>query len=314
VLGQLGDPRPGVCTLPPPLVEFAGRSFLIGSTREEAEQAGLAYERYYWERGEKEMAKAAKRWPENEINDRPVTLAPFALARYPLTNAQYALFIADGGYEPSQPWWDVAGRAWLLRDDQATAGLASWQRRQFKWQPEFWDDARFGAARPNQPVVGVSWYEATAFCGWLTQNRRYNPAGDVYRLPSEAEWEYAARGPHRRRYPWGDAEPDGERANFEQVYAGTTAVGCFALGATPEGLYDLAGNVWEWTGSVSMPYPYDSDDGREDSRDPAKKHFTLRGGCWNLRSVYLRASYRDYVAPDFRDINLGCRLARHPPV
>jgi formylglycine-generating enzyme required for sulfatase activity len=163
-----------------------------------------------------------------------VRLAPFALARYPVTNAQYQIFMQHGGYDPSAPWWDDAARAWLARDDAATPGLHEWQRRKHKDQPEFWDEERFGSARPNHPVVGISWYEATAFCRWLT---RYLNDGFEYCLPSEAEWEYAARGTTRRTYAWGDEEPDGERANCNEIYNGTTAVGCFARGATPEGVY-----------------------------------------------------------------------------
>src|SRR5215211_779422 len=117
---------------------------------------------------------------------------------------------------------------------------------------------------PNHPVVGISWYEAMAFCRWLTQQQEY-----VYTLPSEAEWEYAARGAARRIYPWGDTEPDGERANFDGTHNGTTAVGCFASGATPEELLDMAGNVWEWTRSEYRPYPYDQNDGRETPDEPA---------------------------------------------
>src|SRR5262249_26393529 len=161
-------------------------------------------------------------------------------------------------------WWDDAARAWLARDDAATEGLEDWQRRRFKDQPEWWNDEKGGRMRPNQPVVGVSWYEATAFCRWLTEHPVYNPESHAYVLPSEAEWEYAVRGHERRPYPWGTEEPDGERANFEEIYDGTTAVGCFPRGATPEGVYDLAGNVREWTRSEYTNYPYDPHGGRED--------------------------------------------------
>jgi formylglycine-generating enzyme required for sulfatase activity len=163
-------------------------------------------------------------------------------------------------------------------------------------------------------VVGISWYEAVAFCTWLTEHQTYNPDGYTYLLPSEAEWEYAARRATRRTYPWGNEKPDAERANFNRVYNGTSAVGCFAPGATPEDqIHDLAGNVWEWTRSVYRDYPYDPTDGREDKDNPADNTYVLRGGGWDLRSCYLRASPRFNFAPDDRYGHIGCRLARRLP-
>ena len=311
VLARLGDPRPGVCDLPPAMVELPGGSFMIGSTAEEAEAAGRAWEQYWLQKGDKETAKQARKWPEDEINSRPLALAPFAIGRYPVTNGQYRRFIEAGGYDPDAPWWDEAARAWLARDDAATEGLVDWQRRTRKDQPEFWDNETFGSARPNHPVVGVSWYEAMAFCRWLTQHLN---DGYVYLLPSEAEWEYAARGGTRRTYPWGDDDLDPERASYDQTYGSTTlAVGCFPRGSTPEGVLDLAGNVWEWTRSEYRPYPYDPRDGREDGADPARKSFTLRGGSWLDLPLYLRAAYRVRDTPVYRNADVGFRLARHPP-
>jgi formylglycine-generating enzyme required for sulfatase activity len=271
LLGDLGDPRPGVCTLPPAMVEFPGGLFTIG---EPTGKLGYGHEE----------------------NDQPSTIAPFAIARYPVTNAQYALFLDDDGYHADARWWDAAGREWL--------------RQSGRTAPLLWNHERFGITRPNHPVVGVTWYEATAFCRWLT---RYLNDGFEYCLPSEAEWEYAARGTTRRTYAWGDEEPDGERANCNKIYNGITAVGCFARGATPEGVYDMTGNVWEWTRSEYRRYPYDPNDGREDGAEPARKRFTLRGGGWYYPSILLRASYRFSSAPDLLNNFVGLRLARHPP-
>ncbi|PDW02298.1 formylglycine-generating enzyme family protein, partial [Candidatus Viridilinea mediisalina] len=277
VLAVVGDPRPGVCTLPPPMVEFAGGSFVIGICKTEIDVVQRDIDAFIsnnpnqpvkkTEKSSKEMGFSVLIYTQKnknqviqgfynhfyyQVNDQPLLLRPFALARYLVTNAQYQRFIEAGGYDPTQPWWDVAGRAWLRRNDQATDGLADWQRRRHKQQPAWWTDPRFGKARPNHPLVGISWYEATAFCAWLTH---YLRDGSVYRLPSEAEWEYAARGVLRRPYPWGEETPDGERANFAGTHNGTSAVGCFPLGATPEGILDLAGNVWEWTRSEYRSYP-----------------------------------------------------------
>ncbi len=288
VLTAVGDPRPGVATLPPAMVEIAGGTFVIGKSEEEVGD-------------------------DDEINDQPVTVETFELARYPLTNAQYKLFIDDDGYNPERSWWDEAGRAWLQRDDEATEGLTDWQKRDHKHHPEWWNHEQFGIARPNYPVVGISWYEAVAFCRWLTQHQDYNPEGYVYRLPTEAEWEYAARRDTRRTYPWGNEEPDGERANYGQNPEGTTAVGLFPRGATPDGLQDMAGNAWEWTGSIFKPYPYDPTDGRENTNNPAGRTLVLLGGGWYYQSIYLRASNRGNNSPDIRNLALGFRPARHLP-
>jgi formylglycine-generating enzyme required for sulfatase activity len=310
-LGWLGDPRPGVCTLPPAMVRIAGGEFLIGILPEEQEAYFQAFKRDYPDGDNDKFRNFTRNW----INDHPLTLPTFELARHPLTNAQWKLFIDEGGYNPDAPWWDEAGRAWLRRDDDATKGLEPWQKRQYKQHPEFWHSDQFGIARPNHPVVRISWYEAVAFCKWLTEHQKYNPDGYTYLLPSEAEWEYAARRATRRTYPWGDEEPDAERANFNRVYNGTSAVGCFAPGATPKDqIHDLAGNVWEWTRSVYRDYPYDPTDGREDTDTPTDKTFVLRGGGWLDRSYYLRASGRGYFrAPDFHYYHIGCRLARRLP-
>ncbi|MBX0331552.1 SUMF1/EgtB/PvdO family nonheme iron enzyme, partial [Oscillochloris sp. ZM17-4] len=270
VLAVVGDPRPGVCTLPPPMVRITGGSFVIGEPK-------------------------GKHKHDDEINDQLVTVGSFDLARYPVTNAQFKDFIDAGGYDLTAPWWAIGG---------------DWLRKEGAITPRLWDDSRFGIARPNHPVVGVNWYEATAFCHWLTDHHLND--GYTYCLPSEAEWEYAARGSQRRTYPWGNPEPDDERANFNRRYNGTTAVGCFPAGATPgTGLLDMAGNVWEWTRSAYQPYPYDPQDERVDGAEPVQKRFTYRGGAWFNRPIYLRAAYRVSYSPDNHDHVVGFRLARH---
>jgi formylglycine-generating enzyme required for sulfatase activity len=235
LLGRLGDLRPGVCTLSPAMVPIVGGSFVIGNTRKEY-RAIMAAEQ------DESLEQEAKDWYADTVNSQLVELAAFELARYPVTNAQFALFMAAHGYDPSQFWWDVAGKAWLVRDDAATEELELGPHRTFKDRPEYWNDERSGIARPNHPVVGVTWYEAMAFCRWLTDILN---DGYAYRLPSEAEWEFAARGIRRRPYPWGDDAPDSERVNFDGTYLGTTAVGCFITGATQAGVLDMVGNVLE---------------------------------------------------------------------
>jgi formylglycine-generating enzyme required for sulfatase activity len=300
-LGWLGDPRPGVCTLPPAMVRIEGGEFVIGILPGEEEEYFQAFRRDYPDVYDDTLRNLTRA----QINDQLLRLNTFEIARYPLTNAQWKLFIDDGGYNPNAVWWDEAGQAWLH------------SRRKVITQPSYWDNQRLGMIRRNHPVVAITWYEAVAFCRWLTQHPEYNPESYVYVLPSEAEWEYAARRATRRVYPWGNEEPDAERANSYQIYLGTTAVGCFAPGVPPEErtgqkIYDLAGNVFEWTRSEYRAYSYDPGDGREDMDNPAEKGFTLRGG--GSKSFDLRASPRFYYSPiGTRDFFIGCRLARRLP-
>jgi formylglycine-generating enzyme required for sulfatase activity len=189
----------------------------------------------------------------DQSDNRPqrMELPAFYLARYPVTNAQYAQFLT------AKP---------------ETA------------KPRFWDDEQFN--QPQQPVVGVRWQEAEAYCGW---------AG--LRLPTEWEWEKGARGTDGRPYPWGNDEPDETRANFESRVGQPTPVGSYAAGASPYGLMDMAGNVWEWTASLYKE--------EEDWR-------TVRGGCFNFDAQNLRAACRLNFHPGNRNFNLGFRCAQDP--
>ena len=116
---------------------------------------------------------------------------------------------------------------------------------------------RFPAGKEDHPVVNVSWKDAVAFCRWLSQ-----ASGKTIRLPTEAEWEKAARGDDGRIYPWGDEPPTKELCNFSNNVGDTTPVGQYPAGASLCGALDMAGNVWEWTGSLYGPYPYQVEDGR----------------------------------------------------
>jgi formylglycine-generating enzyme required for sulfatase activity len=133
-------------------------------------------------------------------------------------------------------------------------------------------------------------------------------SGYRLRLPTEAEWEKAARGAVGRRWPWSDEDWDPERANVERTIGTTTAVGIYPLGATPEGVHDLAGNVWEWTHSLYRDYPYDPKDGREDEDDSGRR--VLRGGSWFDHFSYARCAYRDRFHPDdFGHVGLRVEVA-----
>jgi formylglycine-generating enzyme required for sulfatase activity len=194
---------------------------------------------------------------------------PFLIGRYPVTNSQFALFIEDGGYR-DRPWWSDEGWAWQEEEEVAA--------------PLYWRDSRFNA--PNQPVVGVSYWEVEAYCRW---------AGG--RLPTEREWEAAARGPHGHEYPWGGPWVD-EICNTSEAGLGRTSpVGLFPRSRQKAlGIEDLAGNVWEWCRG----------DRRE--RGASSRGFVfrvLRGGSWFRYPGLARADYRPAAHPDGRGVNDG---------
>lgn len=184
--------------------------------------------------------------------------------------------------------------------------------------PAFWHDGRFN--NPSQPAVGVSWYEARAYCNWLSAQ-----TGEGYRLPTEAQWEAAARGKEGRQYAWGNPFGALWGNTAATKVDGTTPVGVFVEGETPEGVSDLTGNVDEWTGSLfgagldfetaPFAYPYDPADGREDQEAGPEIRRVLRGGAWNLDEVHARASYRYTFLPGNRNYGNGCRVvARSSPM
>jgi formylglycine-generating enzyme required for sulfatase activity len=185
-------------------------------------------------------------------------------------------------------------------------------------EPRHWDDSSYN--NPAQPVVGVSWYEARAYCKWLSE-----ATGMDYRLPTEVEYEAAARGTEGRRYTYGE-EFDSERCNtFESHIRRPSPVGIFD-NRTPEGAYDLTGNVWMWTTTIydqeKYRYPYKADDGREhteaesvreDEIDGGKSleapRRVVRGGGWGYSAVHCRAARRYRFTPGDRDNDIGFRLS-----
>ncbi len=149
---------------------------------------------------------------------REIYIDSFLIDKYPVTNADYALFINAGGYENSD-YWSKEGRNFI-------------SKKKIK-EPRFWQDEKYN--EPSHPVVGVSWYEAEAYAEWAGK-----------RLSSELEWEKAARGTDGRKYPWGEKEPDKTLCNFNGNEGATTPVDKYEKGISPYGVYDMSGNVWEW--------------------------------------------------------------------
>lgn len=207
-------------------------------------------------------------------------------------------------------WTTERAEAWItwcnMTDEEYEQELDEWYPEgKLYREPEFWDDTLFN--NPAQPVVGVTWFEARAFCNWLTANA----GGDrIYRLPTEAEFEAAARGKQGRLFPYGN-DFDKSRCNtFESHIRRTTPVGIFD-NATPEGAFDLSGNAYNWTSSIydqeKFPYPYRSDDGREDI-NKIGVYRTLRGGAWFNAHIDARAVSRFLNDAAVRDVNIGFRL------
>lgn len=173
-------------------------------------------------------------------------------------------------------------------------------------------DANATAGPPTHPVTFVTWPNALAYCRWLERTLAKAPgplgervrAGWHVRLPTEAQWEKAARGADRRAYPWGD-RPRRDRANFEGT--ATTPVGRFACPECPYGLADMSGNVWEWTSSPYQPYPYDPADDRANL--DADALWVMRGGHFGDSARQVRTTTRGAADPGARRAFIGFRVA-----
>jgi iron(II)-dependent oxidoreductase len=227
---------------------------------------------------------------DNEKWAHPVELAPFRIARAPVTNREFLEFVREGGYRRRE-WWSPEG--WESKG--AAAAPRYWAERDGRWT-----ERRFAEQvplEPELPVMHVDWHEANAYCRYADR-----------RLPSEAEWEAAASldgEGRRRRYPWGDAPGEG-RANLRG--SGRVAVDRFPGGDTSGGCRQMLGNVWEWTSSTFAPY-------REFARDPYSEysepwfgtHKVLRGGSFATPPRLIANSWRNFYTPNRGDIFAGFR-------
>ncbi|MCM2579656.1 ergothioneine biosynthesis protein EgtB [Streptomyces meridianus] len=240
-------------------------------------------------------------------NERPAhekPLAGYFIDTVPVSNSDYARFVDSGGYDDPR-WWIPEGWAYV-REHGLSAPLF-WRREAGQWLRR-----RFGVVEPvppQEPVLHVSWYEADAYARWAGR-----------RLPSEAEWEKAARhdpsSGRSLRYPWGDADPAPEHANLGQRHLQPAPVGSYPEGASPLGVHQLIGDVWEWTSSDFLPYPgFAPFPYREYSEvffgDGLK---VLRGGSFAVDPVACRGTFRNWDLPVRRQIFSGFRTARdaHP--
>lgn len=235
------------------------------------------------------------------VTGEEVTVPNLYFAKYPVTNKRYRRFIAylraeKGMAEVLQLLpVETFAQSLLASDNEIKDYLgedpARWAQ---KLVSRYDDDIRFSG--DNQPVVSVSWYAATAYCHWHTMLQVVISKGSdqrmIYRLPTEQEWEWAAGG-GKRKYPWGNDKPDETRANYNEKVGKTTPVWSYPAGATPEGLMDMAGNVWEWMENKYAP------DGVERA---------LRGGAWLNFPVYLRCVARGNSNPGNRWYSDGFRV------
>lgn len=234
-------------------------------------------------------------------NQKKIKLAEYWIGKYPVTNAQFAQFVAAGGYQNPAYWSEaIKEKSWTK------AGFKSQYENTAQTAP-----VKYGEpfSLSNHPVVGITWYEALAFGHWLTEQSTLNSnqwtvntSESVFReqlkagklkvdLPSEEEWEKAARGTDGRTYPW-QGEFDPNKANtIETGVSSTTTVGAFPGGQSPSGLLDASGNVWEWTAS-----PYD------------QSTYVLCGGSFAYDEDYARCAYRNRNGPDHRSTNRGFRV------
>jgi len=212
---------------------------------------------------------------EDEVPIHAIYLADYFISRYPITNAEYEVFVIETGYVASLHWKQGKLSSKLLR----------------------------------HPVQHLSLYDAIAYCDWLSKrlNRRF-------RLPSEAEWEKAARGQHAYIYPWGYKWKVGECNTSEIGIGKATPVDQFAVCPSPYGVVDMCGNVGEWTISLwegahgRFQYPYDFTDGREALDASPKFQRVIRGGSFLRSASYARCVSRSRGLPDRRQLDVGFRI------
>ncbi|MCB0276235.1 MAG: SUMF1/EgtB/PvdO family nonheme iron enzyme [Calditrichaeota bacterium] len=260
----------------------------------------------------------------------------YFISRFPITNAQFKAFVKANGYSDPQ-WWQEA-REHRYWNEKGFKGRIDDQPRQ---GPKPFREP-FGL--PNHPVVGVSWYEALAFCRWLSvvaREKGWLPDNYEFLLPSEIEWEKAARGglqiplspqivslgqfpaapgqdtplqdnpAPNRQYPWNGEGNLTEHMNFDETRLGeSNSVGAFGLGASPYGPEETSGNVWEWTRSLLEDYPYRSEDGRE--KLDIDKRRVVRGGAFYYFQRNARCSFRYNYSPYDRTYNIGFRIVLVP--
>jgi formylglycine-generating enzyme required for sulfatase activity len=229
----------------------------------------------------------------------------YFIGKYPVTNIQFARFVKEDGYK-TQEYWGYDGWEWRTgRYDSRTMESMSqdWLEHRplaKRHVPYYWHSIEL--SNPIVPIVGVNWYEAEAYCNWLSKKIVAVPEGYTIRLPHDDEWERASRGMDGREYPWGEgfdktAANTWDSDSTGTGLGGTTAVCTFPQGVSPEGAWDMSGNVWEWTDSW-----YDED----------KKYRIVRGGSWIGYQWFARSSFCNWSIPLMFNDDLGFRVVIAP--
>lgn len=293
--GELKDgAQPEACPpLPDPRLPFA----MLGTPHQRSDDWRRSLEAYWC------PIDAGPFWSGDD-RDEHLTHAtihtPYRIARYPVTNADFARFVAangPGGYDPDQPWWTEHGRIYLR-----PGGFRSSNELEQIAHPRFWAAVLLNG--PLQPVVGISWYEAAAYCRWLTlqgHTDSWLPTNNIIRLPTWHEWERAARHIDQRRHPWGDEPPHPERANYAATgLDAPSAIGCFPSGGAVCGAQDMLGNVCEWTASTWERW----EDGQKDLT--IQNPITLSLADFSTNELYCGA--RDWDSPGIWYVNGAFRI------
>lgn len=248
------------------------------------------------------MGTSTEAWAlDNERPAHRVQVEDFYLDTVPVSNGNYAAFIDAGGYQDPR-WWSEAG--WAHRQRAQLSAPLFWQRG----TDGSWWRRSFGVPAPvlpDEPVLHVCLFEAQAYASWAGR-----------RLPTEAEWEKAARwdpvSQRSRRYPWGDADPTDELANLGQRHLLPSPVGSYPAGASPLGVHQLIGDVWEWTSSPLAPYPGFRAFPYEEYSQVffGSEYYALRGGSFGTDRAACRGTFRNWDYPIRRQIFAGFRTAR----
>src|SRR5574341_1661424 len=213
-----------------------------------------------------------------------IDLASFYIGRYAVTIRQFRPFVTSGYHE--KRYWTPLGWEWRTRNNI---------EHPLVWDSPDWD-------HDDLPVCGISWYEAVAYCNWLSDERKVK-----YELPSEAEWEKAARSTDGRIWPWGNVwNPQLAHHNGSMpMPMSPSIVNLYSEGQSPYHSIQMAGNVYEWCSSLYAHYPYREDDGREDLMVYGKR--VLRGGCWLSDKAHIRCAHRFCALPESRHPTYGFR-------
>jgi gamma-glutamyl hercynylcysteine S-oxide synthase len=251
--------------------------------------------------GRFEMGTSDDSWAyDNERPAHDVELPAYFIDTMPVSNRAYRAFVEEGGYD-DQRWWTTAGWEWRCGSGKRTPAFwfsegHTWMRRRF---------GRVEVLPDDEPVEHVCFHEADAYARWVGR-----------RLPTESEWEKAASWDEatstKRRFPWGSDAPTSEHANLGQQRFRPTACGSFPAGASPYGVLQMLGDVWEWTSTDFTGYPgFRSFPYKEYSEvffDDGYK--VLRGGCWATDPLAVRTTFRNWDLPIRRQIFSGFRTAR----